>query len=558
MQLVINEFSILSPSIEKAFNEKFRSGVNLIVGEKDTGKSTLARSILYTFGCDVKGLDLITSSPNNIYILDFNIDNDRYLLVRQKLKQGRGKNCFKLLQYKNKELLTYYDTTSFKEKLNELLNIKLSTLDKNGIETKLFPNHIFLPFYTDQDNSWQSYLKDTFSNINFISDYKKLILEYFTGARSNNYYDLILRKNKLKRELQNLEAIIKSKELIIEENLRNIKILEDIDINNFKKNYEIVLKLFNSVIETEHQLKDQLNQNIFEKNSLKEMEDSINSSIEVMIEENMKKECPTCNQSIFNTIEDNYSLQIAKQNLIQEREKIKMQLHDVQKNIDNLLEELNQTVMTNKEYEEKLNANANVVSMAERADSYALSRINIRLEEELEGLLGDKVGVESKLDVIETSLKELNSIDVASKYKKLMIKAFEELNIKFSFNNYYNSNLESVNINLSGASKVQAFIAQYVSIYQMSQDNKEVIDIPMFIDTFLKDDFNNIEIEKTVSFIFSKLEDQHQSFVFISNNEQTLKSVEGYNFARIDLEEPFNIFNKGYKEIFERFESILK
>ncbi|PKC52571.1 hypothetical protein RhiirA1_481204, partial [Rhizophagus irregularis] len=400
----------------------------------------------------------------------------------------------------------------------------------------------------NQDYSWQTYLKDTFSNINFISEYKKLILEYFTGARSNKYYDLILRKSKLKRELQTLEATIKSKELIVEENLRNIKILEDIDINNLKKNYEIVLKLFNSVIETEHKLKEKLNQNIYEKNSLKEMEDSLNNSIEIMIEESMNKECPTCNQSIINSIEDNYSLQVAKHNLIKEREKIKMQLCDVQRNIDNLLEELNHTLNTSKEYEVKLNSNANVVTMAERADSYALSRINIRLEEELKGLYENKVSKESKLAIIETSLKELNSFDVASEYQKLMIKAFEELKIKFSFYNYSNSNLESVNINLSGASKVQAFIAQYISIYQMSLDNKEVIDIPMFIDTFLKDDFNNIEIEKTVSYIFSKLENQHQSFVFISNNEQTLKSVEDYNFVRINLKEPFNIFNKEYKE----------
>jgi len=62
--------------------------------------------------------------------------------------------------------------------------------------------------------------------------------------------------------------------------------------------------------------------------------------------------------------------------------------------------------------------------------------------------------------------------------------------------------LESVNITLSSASKVQDFIAQYLTIYQMSVDNTEVINMPMFMDTFLKDDFTKSEREKTAQFIF--------------------------------------------------------
>lgn len=53
--------------------------------------------------------------------------------------------------------------------------------------------------------------------------------------------------------------------MIIEENLKNIKILEDIDIENFKRNYEIVLKMFNSIIESEHNLKAQLNKKYLKK-----------------------------------------------------------------------------------------------------------------------------------------------------------------------------------------------------------------------------------------------------------------------------------------------------
>lgn len=550
MNLLISKFSILSAEKEKAFSETFTSGINLIVGEKDTGKTTLSRSILYTFGCDVKDISIVNNT-SNIYVIEFSINNEEYILVRQRLKQGRGKNCFKLVECNGNEINTYYDTKTFKEKLNEILNIKLVTLDKGGAETKLYPNHIFLPFYTDQDNSWQSYLTDTFTGINFIQEYKKIILEYFTGARSNEYYELKLQKDILQQKLQRTNATIRSKEMIIEENVKNIKILEDIDIENFKKNYELVLNMFNTIIESEHNLKNQLNQKIFEKNTLEEMEGTLNNSIDEIVEENLNKECPTCHQNIINNFEENYSLLLVRQNLIKEREKIRLELNDVQNNIKELYSKLDQTVNIGEEYKEKLQADANVISLGERADSYALSRVNIRLEEELKREKLEKISIENQLTNIEESLRKLNSVDVTSKYQKLMIAAFKDLNIQFIYKNYYKSNLESVNITLSGASKVQAFIAQYLTIYKMSIEYENTIHIPMFIDTFLKDDFNNIEIDKTAKFIFSSLEDTHQSFVFIADNEQTLKSIEDYKFTQLDLKEAFNIFNRDYQIVYQ-------
>lgn len=67
MNFIINEFTILAPSIKKAFNQTFKRNINLIVGVKDSGKTTLVRSMLYTLGCDVKGFDFIERYPSNIY-----------------------------------------------------------------------------------------------------------------------------------------------------------------------------------------------------------------------------------------------------------------------------------------------------------------------------------------------------------------------------------------------------------------------------------------------------------------------------------------------------------
>ncbi|MFJ8458894.1 hypothetical protein ACIQ57_07150 [Lysinibacillus xylanilyticus] len=206
------------------------------------------------------------------------------------------------------------------------------------------------------------------------------------------------------------------------------------------------------------------------------MDRALNNSIDEIVKENLGKECPTCHQNITNSFEENYRLLLVRQNLIKERETIRLELNDVQSNIDDLYSKLNQTVHIGDEYKEKLQADANVISLGERAD-----------------------------------------------------------------------------IVLSGASKVQAFIAQYLTIYKMSIENKSTIHIPMFIDTFLKDDFNNIEIDKTAMFIFSSLEDTLQSFIFIADNEQTLESIKDYKFTKLELKETFSIFNNEFMEIYKYY-----
>ena len=549
MNFFIKKFSIISPSNKKAFSQEFSSNINLIVGEKDTGKSTLSRAMLYTLGCDVKSFDFLRKYPENVYILEFSIKSDEYILIRRRLKDGKGKNYFKIIKNKYNSNI-YFDTTSFKDKLNEILGIRLVTIGKENAETKLYPNHIFLPFYTDQDFSWQSYLAATFNGVNFISNIKKILLEYFSGARSNDYYTLQLEKNKAKANFLEVDSLIRSKELIIQENIRNIKIIESIDVDDFKENYNLVLKLYNNIIETEHRIKEELNESIYTKNSLIEMQTKLDLSIETIIKQEIEKECPTCNQRVDNNMEQNYRLLLTRENLINEREKIKMHLDEVEKSINDSMEKVKTLKVDQGNLEGKLNADATVVSLIERADSYALSRINIKLKAEIESLKIKRKKHEDKLEEVEESLNKLNGRDVSQEYKRLMIQAFNDLNIQFSFKNYYTSNLESVEIGLSGASKVQAFIAQYLTIYEMSLRNKEVINMPMIIDTFLKDDFNNDEIKKTAQFIFSKLENKFQSFIFISNNEQTLDTIKDYNFNRIDLTKPYDFFNSDYQEMY--------
>lgn len=556
MNFIINEFSIISPTDKKAYNQKFQKKMNLIVGEKDSGKSTLARSILYTLGCEVKNFDFLTCFPNNIYILDFNIDSTNYLLIRRNLKKGRGSNFFKVI-VNGTHIETFFDTKNFKEYLNEILDIKVVTMAKDKQETKLYPNHIFLPFYIDQDNSWQEYMDSTFKGVKFINNHKKVILEYFTGARPNAYYAMNLKKSKLKIRIDELEALIQSKELIVKENDKNIHIIENIDIDSFKSQYQYFLDMYKNIVDTEHDLKKVVNDMIYKKNSYSDMKKKLDTSIEEMIENELSETCPNCNQKISKSLEDNYLLYLTQENLAGEREKINMFIHDLEEEIELAMTDIENLKYNDKELSNKLNNSSDIIELANRADSYALTRVNGRLRSEIDKLRIERDTKNDALKLVEKSLRDLNEKDVSETYRQSMIKAFNELQIPFSYNNYYISNLESVKISLSGATKVQALIAQYLSIYNMTVENSNTINIPMFIDTYLKDDFNEDELSRTSKFIFKNLVNKHQSFVFIANNQENLTSIKDFNYNRYDLYGKGSILSDKYQKVNDRYSKFI-
>lgn len=559
MNFYINRFSILSKILNKSFSQVFDKGINLIVGEKDSGKTSLARAIMFTLGCDVQNFDLKNKVPDIVFILEFSLDNSDYIIIRKQLKTvGRGKNYYKLIHEKEEEV--FFDTKTFAERLNTLFNINIITLNKENERTFLYPNHIFLPFFVDQDYSWQSYLTSTFTGLNFIHNFKKMILEYYSGMRSNHYYELLLQKNEALKKYRKLDSLIESKESIFQENINNMRIIEDIDIEKFKQKYQAILKIYDSIIRTEHQLKNKFNEIVYEKNNLVKQHERLNLAINTIIPDELQEHCPNCKQIIYKHLDENYKLLLSKENLINEREKIQMQLKDIEKEFDNTNSEIININIKGSELEKKLNADENVISLTERAESYAFSKINDSLREEINGLLIKKSERESELEDIEEKLKKMNHQNITEKYQRLMIKAYRDLNISFSYKSYYTSNLESVNINLSGASKVQAFIAQYLSIFELSLLNSQSVNIPMFIDTYLKDDLNHEEINRTTDFVFEKMNKGHQSFLYISNNKDTLSRIGNYDYKykKVNLENKEQLFTKDYMTTYLTYKDILE
>lgn len=111
---------------------------------------------------------------------------------------------------------------------------------------------------------------------------------------------------------------------------------------------------------------------------------------------------------------------------------------------------------------------------------------------------------------------------------------------------------------MSGATKVQAFIAQYLTLYGMIAETDETLTVPMFIDTFLKDDFNDEEVERTTKYVFDSLESNYQSFIFIANNNNTLRTASNYSYNEINLNSTERLLFSSYDDVYRLYEDFIE
>lgn len=171
---------LLSHRDKKARHVNFHPKKNLIKGRNHTGKTSLIRSLFETLGAKPQG-KLEAWDKNTASLLEFSVDARHFFVLHQ---NGR-----RALFNANREMIVA--TSNFEEwsqNFCDVTDFNLVFTDKKESEIKpADPACFFLPFYVNQDGSWQSEW-NTFSGLKRFSSPWGAILEYFTGVCPPDYY----------------------------------------------------------------------------------------------------------------------------------------------------------------------------------------------------------------------------------------------------------------------------------------------------------------------------------------------------------------------------------
>lgn len=198
-KLRFESLELLSHRESKARKIVFHPRLTVIQGENDVGKSSVIKSLYWTFGATPPKFHSSWKSANVKALVKFAVDDIRYSILRDQDTFGIFDASDALLLSTNqigKELAPF---------LAELINFKLILTNRNGDATIPPPAFAFLPFYIDQDNGWGKSL-DSFAQLTQFADFRKDLLEFHTGIFPNEYYELGADKGSLQVDQKVLEA----------------------------------------------------------------------------------------------------------------------------------------------------------------------------------------------------------------------------------------------------------------------------------------------------------------------------------------------------------------
>lgn len=202
---------LLSERQRKARKIPLQPGANALVGKNHTGKSTVLRCLFSVLGCQPRSLGG-DWDKGTILALDMRIETRSYTIMR-------GWGAYTLFDEDKLVLWSTTDAGILRDKLSELFGFVL-TLTPSGANSTggvvegrhARPAFYFIPFYVDQDGSWDSSWR-TFQGLGEFSQWERATLDLALGIRTASYWStmsqLLAKKSELdeaKRERKVLHA----------------------------------------------------------------------------------------------------------------------------------------------------------------------------------------------------------------------------------------------------------------------------------------------------------------------------------------------------------------
>lgn len=545
--LQFKQLLLLSDTQKKANQFLFQKRFNLITADDNSvGKSTLAKLLLWTFGCE-PDFDSTWKSTDCKCLVDFSIDGTNYKILRYQ--------NFISLKEENQEILKYTNIGGdYSKKFAELVDFKVLLPKRGSDETELVappPAYYFLPFYMDQKNSW-SKTWNSFGKLGQFDSWQKTVIKYHLGYLSPKHFELEQDLSDNKRQINELNQEVEKIGYALDV-VKNHIPNNEITIN--EEQFQIMTKEIQEELAELSKLQEQFlnelsnltsdkvyleHQKTIAEHLIKELESDYVFSVENIEDDDI--ECPLCGTIHENSIVNRSSILVDKQQAVNQLDSINAQLQNLikkaektQKEYEQIKEKINHI---NVKY--KLKDNSQSIPLNDIIEKFAYKSIN-------DNITNTKKEKLLKIDDYKNGQKEIkkeqNALLTKEERQKLDNAFLELLHTYIKLLNAEGINLSSIKTPLDynkivkeggAAEGTRGVLSYYLAIFSMINIYGSEINAPLVIDTPNQQEQSDKNYENIVNLITQKIPDTEQIIICAMENDKLKEYKKDANVIKLN------------------------
>lgn len=556
-KMVVNKLLILDTKEKVSNLFSFNSKTNILVGEDNkVGKSSLIKSIYYSLGMDnSNNMPTGWNYTDMIFWVTFSIDDNIFEIIRKEdelyLKEENG------FENMSKPDLGQWYLHKFS------LDFQLFSKSRDQI---VYPGFLFVPFYLDQDNSWdqEPYRFPQVTNMYPNSERNKL-WENYLGISNKRLESLNNEIKDKQTETSKIESHIETMEEVIEDLEIEVKTLTSpmtadsikLYIDNINELHQNLTKINREILKKEDKL-NQLNRVIV---NIDKAIDSLNKE-----KQSLNNNCSLCGTSVsIEKLAKEGNLELNKVTLTFEKKAIERDIAKELANIDDFNVEYLKIEKIIKEYKDVLTRYPELSSIEEAVEDRSEKKVieklrqNIFLEKENAIKLKSEISSLRLLRDQENRNLEARKNEIKISYNRLFEEYKSRLVIKEDNHEFHLGFLDFKSITGSGTDIDLKRLTRYLTYFEIFNNFSSVM-IPQAIDSVIFTEAsikNQKQIFKTIEEKYLTLENQN-FFTILEDNLKYMEQVKIDSKSVIYLEKDKRILNSdNYTTHLETIEKIL-
>lgn len=556
-KFILEEILLMSPTERKARRVKFDPKTTIILGENDTGKSSLIKSIFWTFGAEAPDIHPDWRKAKVISVAKFSVNTEKYTILR-------SENFFALFDAKNNLIGTYTSVTNeLGPKLAEIFDFKIKLITSNGHEITPPPAFYFLPFYIDQDTGWGGSWS-SFIRLGQLSKWRTPIVEYHTGIKNNEYYEIKSKLDLIKLATTELGYELKFFQGALDQAKKDIESINfSIDVNQFRTEIENLMKDLKKLQNVREDFKTKLVERYNLQNNLLIQIDVVSKTLSDVrgdykyANSHDEIDCPVCGQTYENSFAERFSIAEDEHTCSKLLSQLNVDLITTKKDLEDLTLKHNSNELEIADLQELLAKKQGHLSLNDVIKNEGKKQLKELLNNKIESLAFKITKKELEQSVLVKEQRELAKRDKEKKgrimdsYHQNMRSYLQELDVKkLGFDTFKKIDFK---VTESGSDKPRALLAYYFSILNVMLNFTSTVFAPIIIDSPNQQDQDKSSLKKMLEFIRDEKIEGTQLILGLTD----LHKIE-YKGKIIRLEKKYSVMLEDqYKDVFSEISPLL-